>query len=216
MRYVRPRSMLFVSLAPLLIGTTGVLAEVISAQQIEADWVLQHQLRTLETPITPERDAAGACDGIKNGKWGFHTEHEPQPWWRVDLGATFDLAYLLVYNRTEFASRAARVIVLASKDGKELEPVYQHDGATFFGHPDGKPLKIGLADVSARFVRLQLPGTTYFHLDEVEVYAVGDGRNIALHKPCTQSSASQWSTRSILNDAAILPLKTTFFPAMGL
>ena len=45
----------------------------------------------------------------------------------------------------------------------------------------------------ARYVRLQLPGTSYFHLDEVEIYAAGGNDNIALGKPATQSSTSQWS-----------------------
>ena len=47
----------------------------------------------------------------------------------------------------------------------------------------------------ARFVRLQLPLTSYFHLDEVEIYPVGEGRNIALGKPADQSSVSEWSTK---------------------
>ena len=36
-------------------------------------------------------------------------------------------------------------------------------------------------------------GTSYFHLDEVEVYAAGATNNVALGKPATQSSVSQWS-----------------------
>lgn len=200
----------FVSLAPLLpIVTTGAHAEVISAQQIEADWLLQRQLRTVETTITPEQDAAGACDGIKNGKWGFHTQREAKPWWQVDLGKTLNLDHLLVYNRTDIAARATRLTVLVSEDGKEFERVYQHDGTVFFGHSDGKPLKITLGGASARFLRLQLPGTDYLHLDEAEIYAMGSEENVALHKPCTQSSVSQWSTRSVLVDTTGVALKTT-------
>ncbi|MGD0900694.1 MAG: hypothetical protein ABR915_22915, partial [Thermoguttaceae bacterium] len=36
-------------------------------------------------------DAAGAVDGVKDGKWGFHTSAEPSPWWQVDLGRSVPL-----------------------------------------------------------------------------------------------------------------------------
>jgi len=47
--------------------------------------------------------------------------------------------------------------------------------------------------VSARFVRLTLPGRTYLHLDEVEVYAADSETNVALGRPAVQSSVSEWS-----------------------
>jgi len=53
-----------------------------------------------------------------------------------------------------------------------------------------------------------LPGTNYFHLDEVEIHAGGGKANIALHKPCTQSSVSQWSSRHLQADAFATTLKT--------
>ncbi|MHC4519871.1 MAG: discoidin domain-containing protein, partial [Planctomycetota bacterium] len=203
------KKLFFSFTALLLIVATDARAEVISAQQIEADWALQNRLRTQELPITPERDAAGACDGVKNGRWGFHTKREARPWWQVDLGAACNLDHLLVYNRTDIAGRAARLIVLVSRDGKEFEQIHQHDGTVFFGHTDGKPLKITLGGTPARFLRLQLPGTDYFHLDEVEAYALGRDRNIALHKPCTQSSVSQWSGGDAPKNTGARSLNTT-------
>ena len=156
-----------------------------------------------ESPVTPEQDAAGACDGIKDGQWGFHTQHEDRPWWQIDLGRSYELDCLHLYNRTELAQRAARLIVLVSGDGKDFRQVYQHDGTVFLGHANGSPLKVPLHAVAARFVRLQLPGTDYFHLDEVEVYPVGAGTNIALGKSCTQSSISQWSRKHGRPDSTI-------------
>jgi len=119
-------------------------AAAISGQQIEADWTRQSRLRAPEFPVSPEQDAAGACDGVKDGQWGFHTEHEDRPWWQIDLGGSCELDRLHVYNRTEFAQRAARLIVLISNDDKDFRQVYQHDGTAFFGHRDGKPLTIPL------------------------------------------------------------------------
>ncbi len=174
-----------------------------SREQIEADWAIQDRLRVTESSVTREQDAAGACDGVKDGQWGFHTEHEDRPWWQVDLGRVHELDRLLVYNRTEFAERASRLIVLVSDEGKDFHQVYQHDGTAFRGYADSRPLIAPLQGVTARFIRLQLPGRDYFHLDEVEVYPPGDAGNIALGKPCTQSSVSQWSRKHGQADSQI-------------
>jgi len=169
--------------------------------QVEADWLLQEKVRGVGAvsgkQVKMESDAAGGVDGVINGAWGFHTENEVNPWWQVDLGKRFSFDRILVFNRTELAARAARIIVTISQDGKRFEQVYQHDGTTFLGHVDQKPLDVKLNGVEARFVRLQLPGTSYFHLDEVEIYAVGSKKNIALQNPATQSSTSQWSVDHI-------------------
>lgn len=203
-RSCQPRGGLQIAaLSLLLAGIISPASAIFSRQQIEADWAVQDSLRVAESPVTPEQDAAGACDGIKDGQWGFHTQHEDRPWWQIDLGRSYDLDCLRLYNRTEFAQRAARLIVLVSGDGKDFRQVYQHDGTVFLGHANGSPLKVPLHAVAARFVRLQLPGTDYFHLDEVEVYPAGGGTNIALGKSCTQSSVSQWSRKHGRPDSTI-------------
>jgi hypothetical protein len=170
----------------------------ITSRQIEADWLRQQELRNAgkvspEGKVTSEQDATGACDGVKDGKWGFHTENENKPWWQIDLGRQMTLDRLVLYNRCDLPERTSRIIVLLSTDGRNFEKVYQHDGKTFFGYTDNKPLVIKLQNAQARYLRLQLPSKSYFHLDEVEIYATGSNDNIALGKPATQSSASQWS-----------------------
>jgi len=202
-RRCQPRGGLQIAaLSLLLVGVTSLASATVSRQQIEADWAIQDQLRALESPVTPEQDAAGACDGIRDGQWGFHTQHEDRPWWQIDLGRSYEMDSLRLYNRTELAERAARLIVLVSADGKDFRQVYQHDGTVFLGHANARPLKVPLHGVAARFVRLQLPGRDYFHLDEVEVYPAGAATNIAPGKSCTQSSVSQWSRRHGRPDSA--------------
>jgi hypothetical protein len=174
-------------------------AAAITPEQIEADWLRQDELRsgsaTSGGAIAPQQDAAGGCDGVINGKWGFHTENEANPWWQIDLGKPTPLDRVVFYNRCDLAERNARIIVLVSDDAKGFKQVYQHDGTVFYGHSDGKPLSVKLDGARARYVRLQLPGTSYFHLDEVEIYPTGARQNVALGKPATQSSTSQWSVR---------------------
>src|SRR5512139_2823972 len=66
----------------------------LTREQIESDYLNPESLRqvagTVEKELgkqTREQDAAGGCDGLIDGKWGFHTENEDHPWWQVDLGA---------------------------------------------------------------------------------------------------------------------------------
>lgn len=174
---------------------------VISRQQIEADWLRQDELRVASPgtgggSVSREEDAAGAVDGVKNGKWGFHTESEKDPWWQVDLQQPTAVDRVVLYNRCDFAERNSRILILASDDGKTFKQVYRHDGTVFYGFTDKKPLEVKLQGLKTRYLRLGLAGTSYFHLDEVEVYPVGENRNVALGKPATQSSTSQWSAKA--------------------
>lgn len=180
---------------------------VISRQQIEADWLRQEQVRRIgaspapnpaNLAVTAEQDAAGAVDGVKDGRWGFHTGADEKPWWQVDLQQLAALDHLLIYNRGDdgpAAARAGHLQVLLSSDGKQWKQVYEHDGKVFYGHVDKKPLKVALGGAQARYVRIQLPTKGYLHFDEVEIYprAQGTPKNLALGKPATQSSTSPWS-----------------------
>ncbi len=171
--------------------------KAISAQ-IEADWLRQELLRPstslIGKQVAPEADARGGCDGIKNGYWGFHTDNEPNPWWQVDLGRSLSIDHVLLFDRFDAAaSRTMSMMVLLSADGKVFKLAYQHDSRSFHGLPDRKPLVVPLHGMSARYVRVQLPGKGSLHLDEVEVYAVGSKRNVALGRPATQSSSSAQS-----------------------
>jgi hypothetical protein len=165
--------------------------------QIEADWLVQDAKHPAGPgpAVTRESDAAGGVDGVKTGLYGFHTEAEKDPWWQVDLGQTLDLEQVVIWNRCDpgMAARNSRIQVLASGDGKNFKAIYQHDGAVFGGFPDKQPLAVPLHGTSTRFLRVALTGTSYFHLDEVEVFAAGSSENRALGKPATQSSVSQWS-----------------------
>lgn len=185
----------------------GDPAPAITRQQIEADWLRQDEVRWLpRTPCprpnaakpncTTQQDAAGGCDGVKNGTYGFHTGSQENPWWQVDLGKARALDRVVIYNRCDgkVEDRAASLKVLLSFDGREWKELYRHRGSKFFGQSDGKPLSVPASGAKARFIRIQLPGTQYLHLDEVEVYRVGSAGNVALHRPADQSSTSPWST----------------------
>ena len=171
------------------------------AGMLERDWLRQAELRYSSqgtAGITREADAAGAVDGIINGQWGFHTENEPTPYWQVDLGETTDIGRVLLYNRCDvFGERNKFIILSLSDDAKAWNKIWQNNGTMFYGATDSKPLTIDFADkpLRGRYLRLSLEGTSYLHLDEVQVFQPNCETNIALHKDATQSSTSQWSVQ---------------------
>ena len=170
-------------------------------EQVEADWLLRERYR--QNPwmtggaISTHADAGGGCDGVIDGAFDFHTSHETDPWWQVDLGESRKLARAVIWNRTDghMPERAANLRLLLSEEGEAWRQVYRHDGQLFLGHGDGKPLVVPLAGERGRYLRIQLPGRTYLHLDEVQVFGPeAETENLALHRPADQSSTSQWST----------------------
>lgn len=180
------------------------------AALVEADWVDADRRFATATAKGPAEnapaantaeDAAGGCDGVKTGGWGFHTASaEPDPWWQVDLGRTAALDRVVVFNRTDggTASRTKmiEVLVAESAESPEFTTVYQHSGEIFGGVGDGKPLVVDLRgkNTRARVVRLRVPGPCSFALDEVEVYAADDpAKNIALGRPADQTSIGRYS-----------------------
>ena len=113
----------------------------------------------------------GAVDGTKNGRYGFHTERELDPWWMVDLGAPQQVSRIVVFNRLDpdCVERATTLAVMVSPDAEEWDLVYAHNGPAF-GGIDGHPLVVPLDRSDIRFVRLCLNDYEYLHLDEVEIY----------------------------------------------
>ncbi|MHC4402352.1 MAG: galactose-binding domain-containing protein, partial [Planctomycetota bacterium] len=181
---------------------------------VEADWIDEDRAfepgkshgpvdptKVKSRGVTTRQDAGGGCDGIKNGHCGFHTASgEQDPWWQVDLGRPYRLDRVVIFNRTDGntapRTRNIRVLVADDAEGRELAEVYRHNGATFYGVKENAPLVVSLRDeqVTARFVRLQVPGRCSFALDEVEVYPADDPQeNVALGKPADQKSVSPYS-----------------------
>jgi hypothetical protein len=176
----------------------AVVCQSVRAETVlERDWMRQLEKRfgAAEKPgavVTPAQDASHAVDGKTDEPWGFHTEIEENPWWQVDLGENRKMDRVVIHNRGDaHQERASQLKVSVSLDGKSYEDIFQNTGKSF-GTGDAA-LLVPCAGKAARFLRLQLPGKSYFHLNEVQVFAVGRNENIALKKPATQSSVSQWS-----------------------
>ena len=167
---------------------------------IEADW-----LEATQPMLTTQSDAAGACDGVKNGQYGFHVGPQPNPWWQVDLGAAKQVGRIVVFNRLDYEPglhNADTIQIFTSEDGKDWTLCHDNNGMHFGGISGAPPLEVRFDGdgLTTRFLRFSIPSDApiFLHFDEVEVYAVGDdATNIALHQSADQSSLSPWSTAKI-------------------
>jgi hypothetical protein len=68
----------------LVMGLAGALSAGSMREEIEADWQKQAEAwaasppgSNIIGPVTTSADAAGAVDGVKNGKYAFHTADCP-------------------------------------------------------------------------------------------------------------------------------------------
>jgi hypothetical protein len=120
---------------------------------------------------TPAQDARGANNGAITGEHGFHTGFEANPWWQVDLAGTFVIESVVIYNRMEFRERCTRMAVYGAADGKDWVLRGAKLDEHRFGGVDGHPYIFRFdPPFAARFIRLDLIGVGFLHLDEIEVY----------------------------------------------
>lgn len=138
--------------------------------------VSRTKLATLSSTAEGASDAGAAVNGTRTGRFAFHSDLEDKPWWIVDLGAVHPISHCLVFNRMDAAQRrSAGLQVSLSDDGIEWKLHYAHEGPAFGGiwPQDGEPpLVVPLHGAAARFVKLQLPGKAFLHLDQVEVFGL--------------------------------------------
>jgi hypothetical protein len=119
----------------------------------------------------PDLEATGANDGLLNGLCGFHTDLEVNPWWQVDLGAAHDITSVFIYNRLDHTARCVDLDIRLSLDNRTWITAWSKRDGRPFGGLDGSPFQAGFnPPVQGRFVRVQLSGYAYLHLDQVEIF----------------------------------------------
>ena len=122
------------------------------------------------------RVSGGGNNGVRNGRYGFHTKVEDSPWWVVDLLGSFDVLAVRLFNRLDnpqIAARANQLDVLVSMDAASWTVIHSRVEAQPFGGADGLPAEIHVkAPAAARFVAVRLRSRGFLHLDEVEVYGL--------------------------------------------
>jgi hypothetical protein len=121
-----------------------------------------------------------AVDGNTSGNWALnsvtHTDRLTNAWWQVDLGAVVPIAQIKIWNRTDCCGeRLSNFYVLVSSEpftSDDLNSTLSQPGVSGFQAPSqaGTPSVITIGK-PGRYVRVQLVGTDYLSLAEVEVMA---------------------------------------------
>jgi len=101
-----------------------------------------------------------------------------QPWWEVDLGSSIDLTTINIWNRTDCCGEFFKeYYVLVSEtpfSSTNLnQTLNQSDVSSFyFSEIAGSPTTSDL-DIVGRYVRIQMTGTGFLNLAEVEIFGCG-------------------------------------------
>ena len=120
-----------------------------------------------------------AVDGNNDGNYYdgslTHTALDANAWWQVDLGAVGSIDQVKVWNRTDCCpERLSDFYVLVSDapfTSTDLSATLSQPGVSnyFVAGIGGRPSQVTVGR-SGRYVRVQLSGTNYLSLAEVEVF----------------------------------------------
>ena len=152
-------------------------------------------------PGYPAAGAQSAADGNTDGSFYdgsvSTTDLESSPWWQTDLGASATLSSIVIYNRTDCCGSRLNdywVFVSDTPFGPTDTPAtLQFRGGTWSSHQTTapNPSTVIAAATEGRYVRVQLSGTNYLSLAEVQVIGTGGAAspaNVAPGKTAAQSS----------------------------
>jgi hypothetical protein len=170
--------------------------------------------------------AAVAVDGNRDGNFAnasvTHTSNTFQPWWQVDLGSVQNLDSIKLWNRTDCCGdRLSNFYVLVSDQpfvSTDLMTTLGQAGVSGYYTPGQAPASLTInVGRTGRYVRVQLAGTNFLSLAEVEVMSAVD---LALGKPATQSSTLYTSAAAAVDgnrdgnfgNASVTHTSNTFQP----
>ena len=134
---------------------------------------------TTQSSTAYNSPASLAVDGNTNGDWSggsvTATSYENNPWWQVDLGTSQSIQSIEVWNRTDCCSaRLANFYVFVSDQPfTSTDPVAtqaQAGVSSFFVASLSGLSATVTVNRTGRYVRIQLTGTNYLSLAEVEVF----------------------------------------------
>ena len=126
--------------------------------------------------------ASKAVDGNQNGTFFSNnssvsaTNFANQPWWEVDLGSNVFIEKINFFNRTDGSDRSNNCHVLVSSvpfsSGSLADAQAQADFSEFIPGQVGSP-SIVTPNMEGRYVRIQMDGSGYLVIAELEVIGCG-------------------------------------------
>jgi alpha-L-fucosidase len=124
---------------------------------------------------TPDRAVDGNTDGSYFAGSSSHTGYDQNAWWQVDLGKSYQIYEIDIWNRTDgFTDRLSDYYVLVSDEpftSTSLDETLNQPGVWSSRQIQvaGRPTAVPVAQ-SGRYVRIQLKGTNWLTLPEVQVF----------------------------------------------
>ena len=145
-------------------------------------------------------DPSRVVDGNTNGNFSAasvsHTNAEANAWWQVDLGALGSISRIVIWGRTDCCGdRLGDYWVFVSNtpfSPADTSATLQGRSGVWSSHQSSAPAPFAtltLSNTLGRYVRVQLTGTNYLSLAEVQVFGwVTTQTDLALSKVASQSS----------------------------
>jgi hypothetical protein len=104
-----------------------------------------------------------------------HTNLNAQAWWQLDLGNSYWLSRINIWNRTDCcADRLSNFYVFVSDqpfDSSDLNATLNQPGVlAYYINGQAQTPSIAIIGRSGRYIRVQLTGTNYLSLAELEVF----------------------------------------------
>jgi len=122
---------------------------------------------------SPQVDAGHVVDGTidrPDRDYANHTGEELLPWWQVDLGTSYRIDTVRLFNRRAYGERLTSFSILASLDQTNWVTIHKHDDGTVLGLGDeGTAIAIDCPNL-ARYVRVRMDGFGHLHLRAVQVF----------------------------------------------
>ena len=157
------------------------------------------QSSTLAAQASADKANDGNVDGVYANLSVSHTNSEANAWWEVDLGASHALGAVRLWNRTDCcADRLTNFYLLVSDtpmQGRALSSLLA-DASVWRSQYSGTAPRATLfatAGARGRYVRVQLAGTNFLQLAEVEVH----GRPATNRAPTIETPADTSSEQGV-------------------
>eukprot|EP00058_Branchiostoma_floridae_P002515 XP_002588003.1 hypothetical protein BRAFLDRAFT_125400 [Branchiostoma floridae] len=146
----------------------------------------------LATSTAWDGAAARAVDGNTDSNYGggscTHTNNEANPSWRVDLGMTYAIDRVVIYNRRDCCGDRLNNFNIHIGDNPSVLENPKCGG----NHQAGNVITVSCSEMQGRYVFIRLPGSSRaLTLCEVQVYPCFDCvvfSNVALGKRTVQTS----------------------------
>jgi surface protein len=122
------------------------------------------------------------------------TYPEAKPWWEVDLEGDYDLTRVMITNRGDCCQSRLKNFDVFYYDASRAQIA-----SNYYPYAVGANVTIPLAGDNVRYVRVQLRGTDYLHMAEVEVMGVyaGTASSISYRGVDGTSSDGSFGTTAI-------------------